>query len=280
MDTLSDRFKLKGTICTNELVLNLLAYDTTKERPKPRASSSRPPDDENDDDMESALLQLEEQEAESSSSRAHLRTCAKRKLSAAPPATVKHTSDTERARVSSINWKRGSKMLKNVSSSSGPTPLVVGMDPGEWHLRKTWDLRKAQKTAYDYGIDSIPQLAGGNNGRKMDSSNPAVFVIDLGSFNTQTALSSKRSEFEKRFITRARPLGYEVVGVHEYYTGAKCPRPNRNAFLEIHVNRSKYCRSCQIYCDRDMVGSENNARVCLSHITTQTRPNKFKSTSS
>ncbi|KAI1314465.1 hypothetical protein EDD11_002128 [Mortierella claussenii] len=132
----------------------------------------------------------------------------------------------------------------------------------KWYLRKSWDVKKAQVSAYDYGIDSIFQLAGGSNGnsRNHEMTRRVVFAIGLGSFNTRTGLPSKHSEFEKRFIIRARHQGYQVVGVHEYYTSAKCPRPTCNEFLQNTENRSKYCHGCRAYFDRDIVGSENIAR--------------------
>ncbi|KAI7816075.1 hypothetical protein BC939DRAFT_470416, partial [Gamsiella multidivaricata] len=47
------------------------------------------------------------------------------------------------------------------------------------------------------------------------------------------------------------------------------------AFLESDKRRSKYCRSCQMYFDRSIVGSGNIATVCLSQIQNQCRPAKF-----
>ncbi|KAI1295141.1 hypothetical protein EDD11_007968, partial [Mortierella claussenii] len=43
-------------------------------------------------------------------------------------------------------------------------------------------------------------------------------------------------------------------------------------------NRSKYCHGCRAYFDRDIVGSENIARVCLSQTVNRLRPGKFKPT--
>lgn len=66
-----------------------------------------------------------------------------------------------------------------------------------------------------------------------------------------------------------------MVGTHEYYTSARCPRPNCLNFLETVPSRSKYCRSCKVYLDRDVVGSENIARICEAQLINQRRPAKF-----
>ncbi|KAF9288572.1 hypothetical protein BGZ68_010950 [Mortierella alpina] len=152
-----------------------------------------------------------------------------------------------------------------------------------WFLRKSWDCRKAQLAAYDYGIKAILRLVDDpavHEARRREVWEPqVVFAIGLGSFDSQTGLSSKHSQFEKRFISRVRSMGYSVLGVHEYFTSAKCPRTGCDNFLEsIPKCRSRYCRGCQAYFDRDVVGSENIASICQSHIRHQRRPNKFKPT--
>jgi transposase len=75
---------------------------------------------------------------------------------------------------------------------------------------------------------------------------------------------------------QAKTLGYEVVGCHEYYTSAKCPRPTCDNFLENAPNRSKFCRNCHMHFDRDHVGAENIARVCEGQLMHQKRPEKYK----
>ncbi|KAG9319880.1 hypothetical protein KVV02_002592 [Mortierella alpina] len=150
-----------------------------------------------------------------------------------------------------------------------------------WYLRKSWDTRKAQLAAYDYAIKAIMELAGQqsvNEGQRRPANGAnVVFAISLGSFNTRTRLPSKHGELKKRFIIRdVKSLGYDVVGVHEYYTSAKCPRQGCNAFLEqVKKTRIKYCRNCQAFMDRDKVGSENIATICHAHIRHQTRPEKY-----
>ncbi|KAG0005842.1 hypothetical protein BGZ65_009995 [Modicella reniformis] len=73
-----------------------------------------------------------------------------------------------------------------------------------------------------------------------------------------------------------KSLGHQVVGAHEYFTSARCPRPTCDSFLETVLPRSKYCRQCQVYFDRDAVGSENIARICEAQLIRQRRPLKFK----
>lgn len=153
-----------------------------------------------------------------------------------------------------------------------------------WFLRKYWDCRKAQLAAYDFGIKAILRLVDRlavHEARRREAWEPqVVFAIGLGSFDTQTGLPSKHSLLEKRFVSRVRSMGYSVYGVHEYYTSAKCPRTGCDAFLEsVPKSRSRYCRGCQAYFDRDVVGSENIATICQAHIRQQRRPDKFKPTS-
>ncbi|KAF9914279.1 hypothetical protein BGZ65_001264, partial [Modicella reniformis] len=51
-DDETTKFKLKGTVCTNGLTLNLLAYDTTQQKRKPKSKST---DDEDETDLSEEL---------------------------------------------------------------------------------------------------------------------------------------------------------------------------------------------------------------------------------
>ncbi|GJJ76092.1 hypothetical protein EMPS_08451 [Entomortierella parvispora] len=146
-----------------------------------------------------------------------------------------------------------------------------------WMLKRKWDMRKAQQRAIDLAMDQIFKLAGVLSGRKADGSagTTVVFALGLGSFNSRTGLPSKHGPLERRFTQRARRLGYIVVGVDEYYTSAKCLRQNCDAFLQYGERRSKYCTACKQYFDRDVVGSENIAYICMQFILGQERPPKF-----
>ncbi|KAF9563799.1 hypothetical protein EC968_004704, partial [Mortierella alpina] len=74
----------------------------------------------------------------------------------------------------------------------------------------------------------------------------------------------------------AKSLGYLVVGAHEYFTSAKCPRPNCTEFLRAVKDRTRYCPGCKIFFDRDAVGSENIGRVCQAQVIDGRRPAKYK----
>ncbi|KAI1300518.1 hypothetical protein EDD11_006177 [Mortierella claussenii] len=155
--------------------------------------------------------------------------------------------------------------------------ILYGFYNHSWFLRKTWDLRKAQQSAIDYGIKALLRMAGGNESRKRTPADGSVvFAVGLGGFNTRTGLPTKHAAFLKKFIIKAKGLGHTVVGCHEYYTSAKCPRDNCHQFLEnAQEYRSKYCRHCQAYFDRDVVGSENIANVCRYHLQHHHRPAEF-----
>ncbi|ORZ14944.1 hypothetical protein BCR41DRAFT_386782 [Lobosporangium transversale] len=105
------RFKLKGTISTNGLVLNLLAYDTTQTKRQQQSDV-----DEEDPSQELGLSQ------------GFLNTtCSK--------AAGEDLTDEDYA---NINWKRSSKLLENVELTfnkpgrcpSANTTTIVGCDPG------------------------------------------------------------------------------------------------------------------------------------------------------
>ncbi|KAG0289603.1 hypothetical protein BGZ97_006426, partial [Linnemannia gamsii] len=135
----------------------------------------------------------------------------------------------------------------------------------------------AQDATYDLAIKAILAFGGVSEGKKFEGDGPApIFAIGLGSFDTQTGLSSKHPQLEKRFIIKARAQSCTVVGVHEFNTSAKCPRPTCDTYLKSDKNRSRYCTSCRIFVDRDQGGSENIAHIALAHIKEQRRPAKFK----
>ncbi|KAF8945964.1 hypothetical protein BGZ46_005912, partial [Entomortierella lignicola] len=133
----------------------------------------------------------------------------------------------------------------------------------------------AQNACFDYVIKAILKMAGGSNGARRDANKDAVICIGLGSFKTNRGQVSKHGLLTKKLVEKAKSLNYPIVGCHEYYTSAKCPRPGCDSFLENVPYRSKYCRNCKAYFDRDAVGAENIARVCESQIRYQSRPEKY-----
>ncbi|KAF9280726.1 hypothetical protein BGZ68_007048 [Mortierella alpina] len=147
-----------------------------------------------------------------------------------------------------------------------------------WYMRKAWDMRKAQQASYDYAIKAIMRLGGVSDCTKRDETRPnVVFAVCLGSFNSQTGLPNKHGALIRKLVIRARSLGYGVYGVHEYFTSAKCPRRSCNSFLQsITKSRSRYCKSCKAYFDRDHVGSENIGIICQAQILHQRHPDKYK----
>ncbi|KAF9927009.1 hypothetical protein FBU30_003577 [Linnemannia zychae] len=118
----------------------------------------------------------------------------------------------------------------------------------------------------DYNVKVVLVMIQLSENLKYQGLNPSVIDICLESFNTKTGLSSKHIIY--------CCYGCVVVGVHEYYTSAKYPRPNCNQLLESSKKRSKFCRHCQAYFDRDTVGSDNIAQILLAQLTSQTRPAK------
>ncbi|ORZ21826.1 hypothetical protein BCR41DRAFT_394593 [Lobosporangium transversale] len=175
----------EGTICTNGLVLYLLAYDTTKEHPRARAFLSRSRDDENND-----IFTEDDDDAKRKFSTT-LSAAAKRVQGEAPRTSVpsggpssgpaasndeSDTSDTQRAHVTSVNWKRSFKILKNLE--------VVSMERSQVPVRH----RLSEQRDED------------------------------GCLQSALVLSTHKLDYpfrvRKENLTRAKSLGYEVVGVH------------------------------------------------------------------
>ncbi|KAF9949975.1 hypothetical protein BGZ72_008275 [Mortierella alpina] len=171
-------------------------------------------------------------------------------------------------------------VVKYIEYTAKHREAILEFYHGRWYMKHSWEASKAQRACYDYGIKAVLGLVGGSEGRKhRERDGPApVFAVGLGSFDTQTGLPSKHSKMEKLFICKAVSLGYTVVGVHEYFTSAKCPRPDCDNFLISDKNRSRFCTECRIYVDRDQGGSENIAHITLGQVRDQERPKKYKPT--
>ncbi|ORZ11721.1 hypothetical protein BCR41DRAFT_356821 [Lobosporangium transversale] len=269
------RFKLKGTISTNGLVLNLLAYDTTQTKRQQHPSQEL--------ELSQGFLNT---------------TCSK--------AAGEDLTDEDYA---NINWKRSSKLLENVELTfnkpgrcpSANTTTIVGCDPGivnaltfssldlttltcgkrkrekgmievesaipvfgrdtyneyfqwmneesqtqtgstnldvlqefyesRWHLKKKWDLRKAQRATFDYAVQRVLKMLG----------DKGVLVVGLGSFESSKGVPSKHTAITRHLVTQVKARGHFAVGAHEFYTSARCPRPLCDSFLETVYPRSKYC---------------------------------------
>jgi hypothetical protein len=73
----------------------------------------------------------------------------------------------------------------------------------KWYLKHAWRSKQAQDATYDLAIKAILALGGVSEGKKFEGDGPApIFAIGLGSFDTQTGLSSKHPQLEKRFIIK------------------------------------------------------------------------------
>ncbi|KAF9276140.1 hypothetical protein BGZ68_010242 [Mortierella alpina] len=154
---------------------------------------------------------------------------------------------------------------------------IHGFYRTKWIMKKAWECKKAQRSCIDLAIKGILRLAGGSEGRRREVWERRVIIcIGLASFNSQTGLPSKHSILVRRLVERAKSLGYVVVGAHEYFTSAKCPRPNCTEFLRAVKGRTRYCPSCKMFLDRDAIGAENIGRVCQAQVVDGRRPAKYK----
>ncbi|KAG0275421.1 hypothetical protein BGZ96_003800, partial [Linnemannia gamsii] len=121
--------------------------------------------------------------------------------------------------------------------------------------RNRWDPKKAQVASMDYAVESI-----------LNMTSRTITTRDSSSVEILETIKAS---------TWGETLEFIIVGANEFYTSAKCPRDGCDTFLENKKNRSKYCRARKMDYDRDGVGSEKIARVCLSHLKHQIRPPKY-----
>ncbi|ORZ19175.1 hypothetical protein BCR41DRAFT_351678, partial [Lobosporangium transversale] len=297
------RFNLKGTISTNGLVLNLLAYDTTQ--------TTRQRQSDVDEEDSSQELEL---------SQGFLNTtCSK--------AAGEDLTDEDYA---NLNWKRSSKLLENVELTfnepercpSANTTTIVRCDPGIVNAFRfssldphNPNLRQTVKVRSRFLYLPVLRFNHLLNKRKHESAIP-VFERDTYNeyfqwVNEESQTGSKnldvlqefyefrwhlkkwnlrevqRATFDyavQRVLKMLGEKGMLVVGLgpfersHRFYTSARCPRPLCDSFLETVYPRSKCCRACKVSFDRDAIGAENIARIGLAQIERQERPAKYKLT--
>ncbi|KAK3814453.1 MAG: hypothetical protein J3Q66DRAFT_442073 [Benniella sp.] len=102
----------------------------------------------------------------------------------------------------------------------------------QWFRKHKWESKKAQHACLDYGAEAVLRVTGGYIGAPRDTTNNVVICVELASFSGGVKTSSRHGPLIRRLVDKAKSLHYEIVGCHEYYTSAKCPRPNCNNFLE------------------------------------------------
>ncbi|ORY98372.1 hypothetical protein BCR41DRAFT_426554 [Lobosporangium transversale] len=288
------RRKLRTSFFTNGLALTLLAFDTSKQKRGERYSMTiakldpREPNEREILRISRAYLYKPSKKFQGELERRKLRrgiteiesnipsfsrptltqyfAYISLSLNQAPSSTGGSFSGSGVGTSSSSGAGTGSSSGVEASSSSGSgtsddnretiyRALVDFYNDG-WFVRNSWDIRKAQNGWVDYVIKAILKLAGGSNGRRRDANTNAVICIGLGSFKTNRGQVSKHGILMKKLVE-------------------KCPRPHCDSILENVPFRSKYCRNCKAYFDRDAVGAENIARVCESQIREQKRPAKY-----
>ncbi|CAO3572394.1 unnamed protein product [Mortierella alpina] len=184
--------------------------------------------------------------------------------------------------ISSTNISSSSSSTANISTSTttdAGTNLesLVSFYQETWYLKKKWASQQAQLSCLDIAIKGILRMADKNESDKYNpSGRPVVLCVGLGNFNSQSGLPSKHSVLEARLVKKLKGLGYPVVGCHEYFTSAKCPRPGCDTFLRsIGRTRSRYCPTCRMHFVRDAVGGENIGWICQAQLETQQRPVKY-----
>ncbi|GJJ73912.1 hypothetical protein EMPS_06270 [Entomortierella parvispora] len=136
-----------------------------------------------------------------------------------------------------------------------------------------WDSANSPKI--NIGGDPGEHVALATTRIERGSSDVLIFAYGMATFNTRRGPASKAVVVEKKVVKALRGLGQIVVGEHEYFTSQKCPRRDCDEFLEKLDNRSMYCRKCNMFFDRDAVGSENIAFICQEFVEGRTRPAKF-----
>ncbi|KAF9429471.1 hypothetical protein BGZ76_001241, partial [Entomortierella beljakovae] len=136
--------------------------------------------------------------------------------------------------------------------------------------RHKWDAKKARDVEYKIIADRLLKMIGGSVGRKRGKRNKAVIGVGLGQFDASCRLSSLHESFSSYFVSRARSLGYVVVGVNEYYTSKKCPTCE-TFVCQVEIRRL-YCANCKTYFHRDVLAGHNIANIVRGHLLHQERP--------
>ncbi|ORZ16775.1 hypothetical protein BCR41DRAFT_353162 [Lobosporangium transversale] len=264
------RFKLKGTISTNGLVLNLLAYDTTQTKKQQQSDV-----DEEDPSQELELSQ------------GFLSTTCSKAAGRCPSANTTTIVGCDPGIVNAFTFsslyphnpnlrQTVRKREKGMIEVESAIP-VFGRDTYNEYFQwmneesqtqigsKNLD---AQRATFDYVVQRVLKMLG----------EKGVLVVGLGSFESSKGVPSKHTAITRHLVTQVKARGHFAVGVHEFYTSARCPRPLCDSFLETVYPRSKYCRTCKVFFDRDAVGAENIAKIGLAQIERQERPAKYKPT--
>ncbi|KAF9940328.1 hypothetical protein BGZ65_007482 [Modicella reniformis] len=249
---------MKGTVCTNGLTLNILAYDTTQLKPKAdfkgKDDNDFMVDISQDLELEDGFLGTTVDEEQGEDSEWDYRIVNAMTFSQLDPGnpnkreTVKVTSrflnfpvsrfrhflaqrkteyeiDALENSVPSFGRDTMEEFFRWASASE--TGSKSNLDKMQhfyenlWHLKKGWDLRKAQRATFDHVVQRVLRMLGLNG----------ILVIGLGSFESSKGVpSSKHTAIMRHLIIQCEN------------------------FLEAVYPRSKYCRACEVYFDRDAVG--------------------------
>ncbi|ORZ10908.1 hypothetical protein BCR41DRAFT_357186 [Lobosporangium transversale] len=263
------RFKLKGTISTNGLVLNLLAYDTTQT--KKTAATLTDEDYANINWKRGAPSCLKTLSSHSTNQ------------GDAHPQTPQLSSDVILVIVNALtfssldphnpnlrqtvkNKRKREKAMIEVESAIPNRQESTNLDvlqefyESRWHLKKKWDLRKGS-TSYVRlrGTASVEDALGIKE----------CLSSALGSFESSKGVPSKHTAITRHLVTQVKARGHFTVGAARILHQRPLSRPSVIAFLETVYPRSKYCRA---------LGVENIARIGLAQIERQERPAKYKPT--
>ncbi|KAF9402069.1 hypothetical protein BGX21_011368 [Mortierella sp. AD011] len=114
-------------------------------------------------------------------------------------------------------------------------------------------------------------MVGGSIGAKKKDEDKVVIDIGLGDFKSKSRLSSLHGTFMAYFVTKARSLGYLVLGVNEFYTSKKCPKCQKFIGRPRNIRRS-YCGDCEKYIHRDVMAAHNMVNILRAYVERQERP--------
>ncbi|KAF9992821.1 hypothetical protein BGZ79_002596 [Entomortierella chlamydospora] len=116
--------------------------------------------------------------------------------------------------------------------------------------------RQDNKDALDKFYSGL-RMVGGSTSEKRKSR-----------FRSTSGLSSLHGTFEDYFIHKARPLGYVVVGIREYYTSKKWPMC-RKFVCQTESIRRLYCRK---YRHRDVLEGHDMCNIPRASVEWQEQP--------
>ncbi len=109
-------------------------------------------------------------------------------------------------------------------------------------------------------------MVNGMYHKKCTEVKPSMIVLGDAKFSSNSSL---HSSFERYFVRKVAPLGYNFVTVNEYLTSQMCSVTEKHVeFVSMRVKRN----DVGVYYHRDVMAAENRVNATISIMETGQRP--------